>query len=119
MPRKSPSWSAVYIKLPFKINVPPIEYGLEIKSQGSKINFNIPPVLKIKELLQVLNVKEIRYTILNTQSVVYLFKCIRVMQITRHLYQRFIEHRYSAIRKHLTSTYGPDKSKSIDYPFQF
>lgn len=99
-----------------KINVPPIEYGWEIKLPGSKINGNIRLLLKGMELLQALSVKEIRYTIVNTQSVVYLFKrnlCDTNYfgYITQHWHKRLNEHRYYAIRKHLTSTYGLDKSK--------
>ena len=64
-----------------------------------------------RKLSQSLSVKENKPSIVNTQCVVYLFRCDLcdanyVGYTARHLQQRISEHRYSAIGKRLETQHG-------------
>jgi len=94
----------------------------DIYSLGAKIDVNVKAVFTSRKLSQTLSVKESKPPIVNTQCVVYLFKCDLcdanyVGFTARHLHQRISEHRYSAIRKHLETQHGNNRKK-IDPPFK-
>ena len=66
-----------------------------------------------KKLEQDLKPKEIKPSIVSQRCVVYKFACDLcdadyVGYTARHLHQRIVEHKYSAIGKHLLDLLGPD-----------
>ena len=76
-----------------------------------KIGTNIQPVFISKKLEQDLKPKEIKPQIVNQQCVVYLFSCDLcdanyVGYTARHLHQRIVEHKNSAIGKHFLESHG-------------
>ncbi|KAL9985618.1 hypothetical protein ACROYT_G008040 [Oculina patagonica] len=107
---------SVYISLPFKDQRSANRVRKEIHSLGSKINIDVKPVFISRKLSQILCVKENKPQIVNTQCVVYLFKCDLcdanyVGFTARHLHQRICEHRYSAIGRHLEAQHGSKGAK--------
>ncbi|XP_078366236.1 uncharacterized protein LOC144650432 [Oculina patagonica] len=118
----TPSEPSVYISLPFKDQRSANRVRKEIHSLGSKINIDVKPVFTSRKLSQILCVKENKPPIVNTQCVVYLFKCDLcdanyVGFTAQNLHQRISEHRYSAIGKHLEAQHG-SKGAKINHLFR-
>ena len=68
-------------------------------------------VFTSKKIEQDLKLKEKKPSIVNQNSVVYLYKCDLcdanyVGYTARHLFQRISEHKYSAIGRHLMENHG-------------
>ena len=92
-------------------------------SLKSKVDVNVQSVFTSRKLLQILNVKETKPPIVNTQCVVYLFLCDLcdanyVGYTVRHLNQLISERKNSAIQKHLVKQHGLDKKAPINHLFQ-
>ena len=82
-----------------------------MRDLSHKIGTNIQPVFISKKLEQDLKPKEIKPQIVNQQCVVYPFSCDLcganyVGYTARHLHQRIVEHKNSAIGKHFLETHG-------------
>ena len=84
------------------------------RNLSSKIGIDVQPIYTRKKLEQDLKLKEIKPRIVNQHSIVHCSKCdlcdsnyIRYM--TRHLFQRIADHRYSTIGRHLR-----DAHRNID-----
>ena len=72
MPSVDPS---VYIILPFKEQRSADRVRKDIYSLEAKIDVNVKPVFTSRKLSQTLSVKESKPPIVNTQCIVYFFKC--------------------------------------------
>ena len=109
---------SVYIVMPFKDQRSADRVRKDICSLlGAKIDVNVKPFFTSRKLSQTLSVKENKPPIVNTQCVVYLFQCDLcyanyVGYTARHLRQRIIEHRYSAIGKHVETQHGNNRTKT-------
>ena len=82
-----------------------------MKDLSHKIGTIVEPIFVGKKLEQDLKPKEIKPPIVNQQRVVYPFLCDLcdadyVGYTARHLHQRIVGHKNSAIGKHLVEAHG-------------
>ena len=101
----------VRFSLPFKNQSSANLVKEQLKSLSSSIGVNIQPVFRSQSIQQVLRPKEKKPSLINDRYVVYKFECDQcdsdyVGYTTRFLHQRILEHRYSAIGKHLINMHG-------------
>jgi hypothetical protein len=103
--------ASIRISLPYKQQRAADTVRKQMRDLSNKIGLSIHPVCISRKLEQDLKFKETKPSIVNKQCVVYLFKCSLcdadyVGYTTRHLHQRIAEHKFSAIRKHLSDSHG-------------
>ncbi|CAH3175877.1 unnamed protein product [Porites lobata] len=96
----------VRIILPFKDQRSADIVRRQLSDLGKKINSDIRPVFTSKKIADDIRVAEAKSPLINQQCVVYEFKCDLcdadyVGYTRRHLFQRIVEHKHSAIGKHL------------------
>ena len=108
-------------KLPFKDQQSANSVKREMQNLSAKIGVQIKPVFQSKKISQVLSPKEKKPPIVNNQCVVYKCQCDLcdtdyVGYTTRHLHQRIVEHKHSAIGRHLED-HGLSKSDLKDKQF--
>ena len=87
----------------------------QMRDLSHKIGTTLQPVFISKKLEQDLKPKEIKPPIVNQQCVVYSFSCALcdadyVGYTARHLHQRIVEHKNSAIGKHFLEAHGTQAS---------
>ena len=97
--------SILRITLPFKDQTSANSVRRQMRDLSYKIGTTLQPVFVSKKLEQDLMPKEIKPPIVNQQCVVYSFSCDLcdadyVGYTARHLHQRIVEHKNSAIGKH-------------------
>jgi len=102
--------SVVRISLPFKDQISANAVRRQMKHLSHKIGTIVEPIFVGKKLEQDLKPKEIKPPIVNQQCVVYSFSCDLcdagyVGYTARHLQQRIVEHKNSAIGKHLVEAH--------------
>ena len=103
--------STVRISLPFKDQVAANAVRKQLRDLSHKIGPTLQPVFVSKKLGQHLKPKEIKPSIVNKQCVVYHFSCDLcdadyVGYTARHLHQRIVEHKNSAIGRHFLEAHG-------------
>ena len=99
------------VNIPFKDQVSSNSIRKQMRDLSSKIGVDVQPVFTSRKLEQDLKPKEIKPSIVNQHSVVYLYQCDLcdanyVGYTTRHLFQRISDHKYSAIDRHLKDCHG-------------
>ena len=77
-----------------------------LRDLGRKIDYELQPIFKSKNIVDGLRETELKPSIVNQQSVVYEYKCDLcdtnyIGYTRRHLHQRVEEHKHSVIGKHL------------------
>ena len=82
----------------------------QMRDLSHKIGTTLQPVFTSRKLEQDLKPSEIKPPIVNQQCVVYSFTCDLcdsdyVGFTARHLHQRIVEHKYSAIGKHFSTAH--------------
>ena len=103
--------SAVRVSLHFKDQSSANAVKREMCDLSQKIGLTLQPIFVSKKLEQDLKPKVVKPPIINQQCVVYLFLCDLcdtdyVRYTARHLHQRIVEHKNSAIGKHLLEAHG-------------
>ena len=103
--------SILRITLPFKDQTSANSVRRQMRDLSYKIGTTLQPVFVSKKLEQDLMPKEIKPPIVNQQCVVYSFSCDLcdadyVGYTARHLHQRIVEHKNSAIGKHFLEAHG-------------
>ena len=103
--------SVVRISLPSKDQISANAVRRQMKDLSHKIGTIVEPIFVSKKLEQDLKAKEIKPPIVNQQRVVYSFLCDLcdadyVGYTARHIHQRIVEHKNSAIGKHLVEAHG-------------
>jgi len=101
----------VRISLPCKDQVAANVVRKQLRDLSHKIGTTLQPVFVSKKLGQHLKPKEIQLSIVNKQCVVYHFSCDLcdadyVGYTARHLHQRIVEHKNSAIGRHFLEALG-------------
>jgi len=101
----------VRISLPFKDQVAANVVRKQLCDLSHKIGPTLQPVFVSKKLGQHLKPEEIKPSIVNKQCVVYHFSCDLcdadyVGYTARHLHQRIVEHKNSAIGRHFLEAHG-------------
>ena len=99
------------VSLPFKDQTSANAVKRQMRDLSNKISTTLQPVFICWKLEQDLKPRGIKLPIVNQQGVVYSFICDQcdsdyVSFTARHLYQRFVEHKYSAIGKHFSTAHG-------------
>ena len=97
--------------LPFKDQTSANAVRRQMRDLSHKIATTLQPVFTSRKLEQDLKPREIKPPIVNQQCVVYSFTCDLcdsdyVGFTARHLHQRIVEHKYSAIEKHFSTAHG-------------
>ena len=103
----------VRIILPFKDQRSADIVRRQLSDLGKKINSDIRPVFTSKKIADDIRVAEAKPPLINQQCVVYEFKCDLcdadyVGYTRRHLFQRIVEHKHSAIGKHLRDSHNQE-----------
>ena len=103
--------SILRITLPFEDQTSANSVRRQMRDLSYKIDTTLQPVFVSKKLEQDLMPKEIKPPIVNQQCVVYSFSCDLcdadyVGYTARHLHQRIVEHKNSAIGKHFLEAHG-------------
>ena len=103
----------VRIILPFKDQRSADILRGQLSDLGKKINSDIRPVFISKKIADDIRVAEAKPPLINQQCVVYEFKCDLcdadyVGYTRRHLFQRIVEHKHSAIGKHLRDSHNQE-----------
>ena len=103
--------SVVRVSLPFNDQTSANAVKRQMRDLSQKIGLTVQPIFVSKKLEQDLKPKEVKPPIINQQCVVYLFSCDLcdtdyVGYTARHLHQRIVEHKNSAIGKHLLEAHG-------------
>ena len=85
----------------------------QLSDLGKNINSDIRPVFTSKKIADDIRVAEAKPPLINQQCVVYEFKCDLcdadyVGYTRRHLFQRIVEHKHSAIGKHLRDSHNQE-----------
>ena len=111
----------VRIILPFKDQRSADVVRRQLSDLGKKINSDICPVFTSKKIADDIRVAEAKPPLINQQCVVYKFKCDLcdtdyVGYTRRHHFQRSIEHKHSAIGKHLRDAHN-QKNKDLNEQF--
>ena len=101
------------IILPFKDQRSADIVRRQLSDLGKKINSDIRPVFTSKKIADDIRVTEAKPPLINQQCVVYEFKCDLcdadyVGYTRRHLFQRIVEHKHSAIGKHLRDSHNQE-----------
>ena len=101
----------VRVSLPFKYQTSANAVKRQMRDLSQKIGLTVQPIFVSKKLEQDLKPKEVKPPIINQQCMVYLFSCDLcvtdyVGYTARHLHQRIVEHKNSAIGKHLLEAHG-------------
>ena len=114
VPSADPS---VYVVLPFKDDQSADCVRKGIYFLEAKIDVTVKPVFTSIKLSQTLSVKENKSLLVNTHCLAYLFQCglcnaNYVVFTAQHFRQCITEHCYSAIRKHLETQHGNNKTKT-------
>ena len=102
--------SVVRVILPFKDQTSANAVRRQMRDLSHKIGTTLQPVFTSRKLEQDLKPSEIKPPIVNQQCVVYSFTCDLcdsdyVGFTARHLHQRIVEHKYSAIGKHFSTAH--------------
>ena len=97
--------SVVRVSLPFKHQTSADAVKRQRRDLSHKIGITLQPVFVSRKLDQDLKLREIKPSIVNQKCVVYSFTCdlcdsYFVGYTARHLHQRIVEHKNSAIGKH-------------------
>ena len=103
--------SVVRVSLPFKDQTSANAVKRQMRDLSQKIGLTVQPMFVSKKLEQDVKPKEVKPPIINQQCVVYLFSCDLcdtdyVGYTARHLHQRIVEHKNSAIGQHLLEAHG-------------
>jgi len=103
--------SVVRVTLSFKDETSANEVKRQMCDLSHKIGTTLQPAFTSRKLEQDLKPREIKPLIVNRQCVVYSFTCDLcdsdyVGFTARHLHQRIVEHKYSAIGKHFSTVHG-------------
>ena len=104
--------SIVRVILPFKDQTSANAVRRQMHDLSHKIGTTLQPVFTSRKLEQDLKPREIKPPIIvDLQSIVYSFTCDLcdsdyVGFTARHLHQRLVEHKYSAIGKHFSTAHG-------------
>ena len=103
--------SVVRVSLPFKDQTSANAVKRQMRDLSQKIGLTVQPIFVSKKLEQDLKPKEVKPPIINQQCAAYLFSCDLcdtdyVGYTAQHLYQRIVEHKNSAIGKHLLEAHG-------------
>ena len=103
----------VRIILPFKDQRSADIVRRQLSDLRKKINSDIRPVFTSKKIADDIRVAEAKPPLINQQCVVYEFKCDLcdadyVGYTRRHLFQRIVEHKHSAIGKHLRDSHNQE-----------
>ena len=103
--------SILRITLPHKDQTSANSVRRQMRDLSYKIGTTLQPVFVSKKLEQDLVPKEIKPPIVNQQCVLYSFSCDMcdadyVGYTARHLHQRIVEHKNSAIGKHFLEAHG-------------
>ena len=101
----------VGMSLPFKAQTSANTVKRQVRDLSHKIGITLQPVFVSRKLEQDLKPREMKPSIVNQQCVVYSFTCDLcdsdyVGYTARHLYQRIVEHKNSAIGKHFLTAHG-------------
>ena len=108
--KKTDDGNTVRIVLPFKDQIGANAVRRQLRDLSSKISVTLQPVFVSKKLQQDLKPKEIKQSIVRQHCVVYKFACdlcdADVGYTARHSHQSIVEHKYSAIGKHLLEAHG-------------
>ena len=102
--------NVVRVILPFKDQTSANAVRRQMRDLSHKIGTTLQPVFTSRKLEQDLKPREIKPPIVNQQCVVYSFTCDLcdsdyVGFTARHLHQRIVEHKYSAIGKHFSTAH--------------
>ena len=103
--------SVVRLSLPFKDQTSANAVKRQMRDLSHKIGITLQPVFIRRKLEQDLKPIQIKPPIVNQQCVVYSFTCYLcdsgcVGFTARHLHQRIVEHKNSAIGKHFSTAHG-------------
>ena len=103
--------SVVRVSLPFKDQTSARAVKRQMRDFSHKIGTTLQPVFINRKFEQDLKPREIKPPIVNQQCVVYSFTCdLRDSDYagftTRHLHQRIVEYKNSAIGKHFSTAHG-------------
>ena len=109
--KKTDDGNTIRIVLPFKDQIAANAVRRQLRDLSSKISVTLQSVFDSKKLQQDLKPKEIKPSIVSQHCVVYKFACDLcdadyVGYTARHLHQRIVEHKYSAIGKHFLEAHG-------------
>ena len=99
------------VSLPFKDQTSARAVKRQMRDFSHKIGTTLQPVFISRKFEQDLKPREIKPPIVNQQCVVYSFTCdLRDSDYagftTRHLHQRIVEYKNSAIGKHFSTAHG-------------
>ena len=97
--------------MPFKDQTSANAVRRQMRDLSHEIGTTLQPVFTSRKLEQDLKPREIKPSIINQQCVVYSFTCDLcdsdyVGFTARHLHQRIVEHKYSAIGKNFSTAHG-------------
>jgi len=103
--------SVVRVILPFKDQTSANAVKRQMRDLSHKIGTTLQPVFISRKLEQDLKPREIKPPIVNQQCIVYSFACDLCGSDyagfkARHLHQRIVEHKNSAIGKHFLTAHG-------------
>ena len=108
---KADKGETIRIRLPFKDQKSANAVKRQMRDLSHKIGTSLQPVFVAKKLEHVLKPTEVKPPIVAQQCVVYHFQCDLcdadyVGYTARHLHQRIVEHKHSAIGKHASQAHG-------------